>query len=232
VKVPWISKGEIADRASQVLAGYEGLTDGPVRPPVPVEDIIERSLGLTLTFGDLEDILGAEDVLGATYVERKLVCINENLLGGRLEGRLIFTCAHEAGHWVLHRHLVEKSARTGAGSEIIVCRTGLSREPIEWQADYFAACLLMPEKEVKEAFHRTVGRDHLVLENVESSFGGTSLLIDPCVENWHRIASEVMEAGDFSNVSKQAMALRLLDLGLLLNRTKAAMGWGRYRAKV
>jgi Zn-dependent peptidase ImmA (M78 family) len=225
VKVPWMLKSEIARRASEVIAGYEALVGGSVRPPIPVEDIIERYLGLTLGFEDLEKILGADDVLGATYVRRRLVCINERLLDARLEGRFIFTCAHEVGHWVLHRHLVDEAGRSGSLGDSIVCRIRFSREPIEWQADYFAACLIMPEEEVKESFYRAVGSDRLILENVKSSFAGTSLCIDPCVENWHLIAAEVMAAGGFSNVSKQAMALRLQELGLVLNMTGASIGW-------
>jgi Zn-dependent peptidase ImmA (M78 family) len=163
-------------------------------------------------------------VLGATYVRRKVVCINEKLIG-RFEGRLVFTCAHEAGHWVLHRHLVERAGRKGPAGETIVCRSSLSREPIEWQADYFASCLLMPRREVEGAFLQAVGTDHLALENVKSLFGGTHFCADPCVENWHFIASEVIETGHFSNVSKQTMIPRLLDLGLVTNETAAPIGW-------
>jgi hypothetical protein len=87
-----------------------------VAPPIPVEDVIERFLGLDLTYENLDEKLGMEDVLGATYVKSKRIAINRRLLEDRNEGRLVFTCAHEVGHWVLHRHLVEEAARTPKGS--------------------------------------------------------------------------------------------------------------------
>jgi hypothetical protein len=62
VKAPWMPKADISCRVSEVIAGCEGLTGAPVRPPVPVEDIIERYLGLTLSFQDLERTLGAGPV--------------------------------------------------------------------------------------------------------------------------------------------------------------------------
>ena len=39
------------------------------------------------------------------------------------------------------------------------------------------------------------------------------------------IAAAMCEAGGFSNVSKQAMVIRLQDLGLLINKTSTKMDW-------
>jgi len=108
MNVSWLPKNAIAQSALEVLEGYEILIGDPVRPPIPIEQIIERYLGLSLSFEDLETRLGVEDVLGATYVKTKRICINEKLLQDKNEGRMMFTCAHEAGHWVLHRHYVQR----------------------------------------------------------------------------------------------------------------------------
>ena len=171
------------------MAGYQ------VGPPIPVEDIIERYLEIGISIEDLEERLGKEDVLGATYVNSRMICINEKLLDDKAEGRLIFTCAHEAGHWVLHRRFVSVAGRSEGQSDYIICRAKNAREPIEWQADYFAACLLMPEKDVKDTFFEVFGEKSIVLENIKSSIGGTSIYVDPCAENWHFLASMVCEAG-------------------------------------
>jgi len=225
MKVPWLVKEKIAKAASGLIADYEAVAGYPVAPPVPVEDIIERSLGLTLSFEDLETILGSKGVLGATYVGARLICINERLLEQGPEGRLIFTCAHEVGHWVLHRRYAQAAMRQASNGDVIVCRTGNARERIEWQADYFAGCLLMPQKDVVSAFHEAFARDALVLHNMKSAIGPPSLFVDPCVENWARIAAMVCEAGGFTNVSMHAMIIRLQELGLLINRTDAPVGW-------
>jgi hypothetical protein len=225
MKVPWLSKQTIAEAASGLFADYEAMAGHSVAPPIPVEDMIERSLGLTLSFEDLETILGSKDVLGATYVGARLICINERLLEQRPEGRLIFTCAHEVGHWVLHRRYAQAAMRQAANGDVIVCRTWNARERIEWQADYFAGCLLMPEEATISAFREVFARDALVLYNTKSTIGRSGRFVDPCVENWARIAAIMCEAGGFTNVSMHAMIIRLQELGLLINRTDVPVGW-------
>ena len=48
---------------------------------------------------------------------------------------------------------------------------------------------------------------------------------EPFVEQWPFNAAAMCEAGGFSNVSKQAMIIRLQDLGLLINQTSTKMDW-------
>jgi len=225
MKVPWAPKKDLAAKASEVLEGYRDMVGHSVNPPIPVEDIIRCYLGVKLGVMAFDENPNMAGVLGATYVEPRLICINKRLLEDRSEGRMIFTCAHEAGHWVLHRWFVDEAKRFGSQNDAIICRTANAKQPIEWQADYFAACLLMPEDEMRDAFRAACDTETLVLNNVKSSFGGTSVCIDPCVQNWHWIAHMVREAGRFTNVSKQAMIIRMLDLGLVVNLTGVQMGW-------
>jgi Zn-dependent peptidase ImmA (M78 family) len=224
MKVPWLPKQEIALRAQKVLSAHEGLTGKPIEPPIPVEDIIERTLILRLSYEDLQEGYGLKGVIGALYVDLRRICVDLTLVDEAKEGRLSFTCGHEAGHWVLHRHLIKEATRPGRPQNII-CRLASAKEPVEWQADYFAACLLMPEDSVRNAFRRAVGEECLVLENAKSALGGTRRCVDACAENWHYISEYVCEAGGFSNVSKQAMMIRLLDLGLVANCTGTFLGW-------
>lgn len=80
----------------------------------------------------------------------KLIEINENipqLKGGFGES----TIAHEIGHWVLHidvtaveSYIRLKQKGVGVPVKPFLCRSSnLAR--IEWQAQYFAGCLLMPQ---------------------------------------------------------------------------------------
>jgi hypothetical protein len=64
----------------------------------------------------------------------------------------------------------------------------------------------------------------LILYNVKSAFC-RPICFDPCVENWPKIAGVVKEAGGFSNVSKQAMIIRLQDLGLVRNEIRVGLSW-------
>jgi Zn-dependent peptidase ImmA (M78 family) len=229
VKVPWLTKSEISKKAVSVIGDYQGLVGHPVKPPIPVEDIIERCLKVRFGFADLEAATGVKDVLGATYVEKKMICINERLLDDKYEGRMIFTCAHEVGHWVLHRPYVKEAKRLGLQNDAIICRTSNAKEPIEWQADFFAGSLLMPADAVKEAFYKVCGKTPLELYNRKSAFRVNALYFDPSVESWPYIAAAVCEAGYFTNVSKQAMIIRLQRLGLLVNLTDVQLGWSRSR---
>lgn len=229
---PFMSKEAIARKAQHLLAAFERRAGYRIVPPIPVEEILERTLNLTLRYTDLERLLGYPDVLGATYVEARLVCINERLFEQGSEGRLVFTCAHEAGHWVLHLpHATrpESDAPKGRG---IVCRRKDARERIEWQADYFAACLLMPEKAVREAFERVCAPRPLVISHAKARAPKGTKLEEPFLEQWPFIAAAMCQAGGFSNVSLQAMIIRLQDLGLLVDRTGIGLHWKAFEAPV
>jgi hypothetical protein len=221
MKVPWLSKASITDAASLLIDHYEAAVNTPVAPPIPVEDLIERGLNLRLGFHDLKSRLNLSDVLGATFVEKRLICVDASLVENKTKGRMFFTLAHEAGHWMLHRTYIRRS-KTDETAHF--CRVQDAKRPVEWQADYFASCLLMPEEFVRDAFQRVFDRKHLALHNVQAAYCGP-LCFDPCIGTWPRIAAKVMEAGGFSNVSKQAMIIRLQDLGLIRNETRAFMRW-------
>lgn len=66
MRVPWLEKETIARQTEGLIADYEAMTGERVTPPIPVEDVIERFLGLDLTYEDLDEKLGMSDVLGAT----------------------------------------------------------------------------------------------------------------------------------------------------------------------
>ena len=232
MKVPWISKEKIALKDMDLIEAFQVVAGYRVKPPIPVEDIFERVLGLRLLYEDLEKVSGSNDVLGATYVESGVICINERLFEHSSEGRLVFTCAHEVGHWVLHRRYVDMEETNNSKVEAIVCSLKNAKAPIEWQADYFAACLLMPEKEIREAFQKVCSPEPLVISNAKRATEEGSPCDEPFVEQWPFIAAVMCEAGGFSNVSKQAMIIRLQDLGLLINKTTTKMNWEALCANV
>ena len=224
VKVPWLPQTQIENAADDLLRQWEKFSGQEIIPPIPVEAIVEKYLGITLEYDKLEEMLGIPDVLGATWVEEKRMVINSSLLDGQ-EGRLTFTCGHEVGHWVLHRKYIFGQAAYShdpnyGNNPAIVCRVSASKTKGEWQADCFSACLIMPGLAVRGAFHKVFGEDPLVIYNRNSCFGRNNpLVLDPSLDTAHQIAKYVMDAGQFQNVSKEAMAYRLEGLGLLVNET-------------
>jgi hypothetical protein len=229
MKVPWLPKRQISRVAESVIAGYENKIGRNLTPPISVEEIIENYLHIRLGTMNFETHLGMKGVLGATYVGARVICIDESFSQTGLEGRYTFTCAHEVGHWVFHRQYAKEVNRNRPQELSIICHSERAREPIEWQADYFASCLLMPEEAVKATFARMCGSKPILLENVRGTILSSAFFIEPCVQNWPLIAGATIEAGGLKNASKQAMIIRLQDLGLTVNLTGVQMEWNRYQ---
>jgi len=229
MKVPWLSKAEITKKADDLLGQYESKKGAPVRPPVPVEMIAETSLGLQLSFEDLRRQLRTKDILGATYVDLRRISIDNSLT--KNEARLSFTCAHEMGHWVLHRDLVHLATRPSPNGKAIFCRTRDAAQPLERQSNYFASCLLMPARAVMGAWIQTFGPEPMAIHRAKSSGIRTPALVEACAENWYQISSEVCSAGGFSNCSKQTMIIRLQELGLLENYSGSPVGWSENNSR-
>jgi len=220
MRVKYLPRERIEGEALSLLAEYGRRFGAVERPPIPVEEIIECLLQLDLGFDDLPRMLGMPDVLGATWVGEKRVLIDESLdptFPTAVEGRYKFTIAHEIGHWQLHRHYFQSdpaqaSLFTPSPEPSIVCRTGSRKDPIEWQADYFAGQLLMPKEMVFEAWEARHGslEPYVAVDEIEDLPARWNLAEDrtPTVE----VAREL--AGEFG-VSAQAMQIRLIGLGLV-----------------
>ncbi|MFW6025787.1 MAG: ImmA/IrrE family metallo-endopeptidase, partial [Candidatus Woesearchaeota archaeon] len=94
-------------------------------------------------------------VLGAIYPDGKIFLNSKMNKPNFSEGRHRFTIAHEIGHWVLHKNILngnkeytsslfrKDSILNQEGKKIILCRED-DNSAAEWQANKFAALLLMP----------------------------------------------------------------------------------------
>jgi len=225
-KVPWLTKEELQTRAEQLLSDYELFAERPIDPPVPVEHIIERYLGFTLEYDNLKQALCLNDILGATFLREKRIVIDEEV-AEQNTGRLCFTCGHEIAHVVLHSRLfndIQRHSPQNGTLGDILCREVSSKKRGEWQADYFSACLLMPEDKVLSAYTAAFGGSPVVFYNKKrclrnSVFPGV-VAFDPALDNIKECALIVMEAGNFTNVSKEAMSIRLQALNLFIDNTR------------
>jgi Zn-dependent peptidase ImmA (M78 family) len=215
--VPFLSDAQIESAAQELLRRYAKWKGEAPRPPIPVDAIAEGVLGLTLEMGDLRTKLGKPDVLGATWLDDALVVIDSSLEGN--EGRYCFTLSHELGHWQLHRPLREMdkvtfplfSREPGAkATAAIVCRDG-QRDPAEIQADKFSAFLLMPASDVRAAVKHVSGGP-LAIDNLLARKKA-----DERISELRDFASEVIAHGGFTNVSNQAMQIRLETLKLVVD---------------
>lgn len=138
----------------QLLRSYRAQT------PVDIEHLI-RNIGV-----DLEDV--ADLPLGISgNIQRRsdgtyIIRANRN----EHEFRRRFTMAHELGHFVLHRSILD---RVGGVNDTTMYRTDINAplynggiERIhEQQANSFAANLLMPDEIVRKEFDRNADKSSL-----------------------------------------------------------------------
>ena len=206
LKVPYLPDAAIEASASALLAAYARREEIQIRPPVPVESILQDHLRLHLGFDDLRTRLRVPDVLGALYMDSGEVVIDQTLDPDEQPsalGRFRFTLAHEIGHWELHRTLFEFQQRQDdlfgkPAAPSIVCRTSQGKERIELQADAFAAALLMPRSEVATQWQRLI----------DGRMG-----IRPGAPRNDLIEVAVRPMAEVFEVSAQAMRIRLEGLG-------------------
>ncbi|NJK56780.1 MAG: ImmA/IrrE family metallo-endopeptidase [Pleurocapsa sp. SU_5_0] len=143
----FISKLEIEASALDIWLQME-RSHNPLQLPIDAS-IIAEFLNLDLVWDTIPD--DEQGAIAARILPlEKLIEINENipqLKGGFGES----TIAHEIGHWILHidveqveRYIRLKQKGIDVQVRPFLCRSSnLAR--IEWQAQYFAGCLLMPQ---------------------------------------------------------------------------------------
>ena len=169
-----LSRYTIETIARRVLNKYSPECLKEARP-TPVESIMEMGMGLNIEYHDLSS---DKTVLGCVAMQNNIiqvyddfdfagreigvdggtVVISNHLLQPHNRGRKNFTLGHEMGHWELHKKtdMLLTRCTDSIGSDQYKPKT--DTEWIEWQADCFASCLLMPADTFKNAFFRLTGQ--------------------------------------------------------------------------
>lgn len=215
-KVPHLPPLFIEQKTEELLEGFGAKYGRIVIPPVPIDAIVELHLQLTFNFLDLCEMFGADNIHGALWVDRREVGIDQSLdpeLHPELEGRYHFTLAHEVGHWILHRNLASSPQ---LDSDAYVCHNGHRRPRIERQADYFAACLLMPRRMVRVAWSHDFGWEPLDVQAMREA-SGLPDVGDDLKSLREYLESICARLACFFCVSPMAMRIRLEELGLFVH---------------
>lgn len=124
---------------------YYSTTGLNMDPAVGIEQIIQSNDELILTFKDLG---GNDAYIKKISDERFEIAVNSNHHPNRQK----FSMAHEYAHYLLHRSRIHEMPE----GERILHRNG-DRNSIEYQANDFAAQLLMPHDLVRSAFRAEGG---------------------------------------------------------------------------
>jgi IrrE N-terminal-like domain len=167
--VSYVSDEAIEKDAQWLLAEYAHARGVVIKPPIAVDDIIEKYLKIGIEFDDTHRLFGLPrsgigfdpDILGAIFFDLKRIVIDESLdpdANPAKEGRYRYTAAHEVGHWRLHRRLfagdpAQTSLLATHAPPSVICRSSQAKARIELQADLYASCVLMPRKLVFAAWN-------------------------------------------------------------------------------
>jgi hypothetical protein len=202
-RVAFLSTEKIESRAAQALRSISY-----VRGAVDLAKLVEKEnsiSGLAVSFlGNSPSVLGS-----ITFKPLEIRIFSTD--GQSPLAR--FTLAHELGHHFLNhgRYMTRESIRAQDidRSQYIQIPNG-EVERLEWQANTFASCLLMPW----EDFHTTFGilLQHLGIRNR----GHGPLYLDSQAVNIAQYESVSSHLSKYFNVSKAAIRLRMRALGLLV----------------
>jgi len=227
--VPFLPKPHIEREAELVLIEYGEAHGTVTAPPVPIDDIVEVHLKLVIEMLNMREIFPFGDVHGALWMNAQKIGVDTSLdpaLNPRKRGRYHFTLAHEAGHWRLHRKYYLEDVSQGRlfGDDLAkpayVCRSS-DKRPVEWQADQFAANLLMPRKLVYAAWDTWRGNSGSVsIAEIRSGRAGAEEMTDEEI-----MAEFCRPLADTFQVSPEAMRIRLNELELLV-KTKTGTLFG------
>ena len=239
--VPYLREEVIERDAAALLAEYAQARGTAIALPIPIDDIVEKHLKLGVEFDDAHRRFGVPrsgpdpDIIGAMFFDEARIMIDESLDPDEhpeREGRYRFTLAHEGGgHWRLHRHLFAGNpAQTSLFADAapppsFICRSSQSKERVEWQADFYASCLLMPRKLVFAAWdERFPGqRDYVIDRSRRTVIAQIADVAEreceTTIDEWRTNLAMDALASPFAEsflVSPHAMRIRLEKLGLLL----------------
>ena len=83
--------------------------------------------------------------------------------------------------------LIKLATRPGLEGKAIFCRSSDAARPLEWQSNYFASCLLMPKRNVQNAWNQTFGPGPMIIHRAKKTGIRIPALVEACAENWFQI---------------------------------------------
>ncbi len=214
-QVPYLKLAEIEEIANNALAiigvdAYDGQVD--------LEQLCAHhpvAKGLTLLRTAIASDAAPNHPLARITFEPLAIELFE--LSGSNAGRDRFTLAHEIGHLLLgHGKYLKAEWRDDADNDSIegIHDDGTALKRMETQANYFAACLLMPRERLRKAFY-----EQLQIRDVQNKgFGPLFVDTQECnLNNYYGVTARLMTQ---FGASRAAVTIRLAGLGLFQRATR------------
>ncbi|MGK7939781.1 MAG: ImmA/IrrE family metallo-endopeptidase [Crocosphaera sp.] len=171
----FIPKKRIEKQATEILQQIAKNPNYQLKFPIDASRVAEF-LGLDVVWDTIPN--DEQGIIAARiFPLDKLIEINElipELRGGFGES----TIAHEIGHWVLHinQNVIENCQLIDKQSikiDPLLCRNEVNLSGIEWQAQYFASCLLMPQFKLEEVCQKRNLQQWTELYQIAAELGVT-----------------------------------------------------------
>lgn len=218
--VPVLSHADIEERPEVLLSVLApACLEEPLATPIAAiaEKLVERrkmKLNIRANLGHL----AGRKVRGCFDLKSKTVCIDRCLEPG--SGQFNFTLAHEIGHFLMHGDVSPKaiglklSEVIEDGDRDLLLNQLVSDNPrtlIEWQANKFASCLLLP----KSTFLTAIENEQKKM-GINRNIG--KVFIGKNDADYSRL---IQELGLIYQVSRSVLRIRMQELGVLNSQKPA-----------
>jgi Zn-dependent peptidase ImmA (M78 family) len=215
-RVPQLSSNDIELKAEEVIKFFDPAILASAKPTPVREFALETKRRFGVDFRDDIDLGSGgagRKCLGQFRIKPRGIFIDVSLNGS---DRLPFVLAHEYGHLVLHRHIDPQKSGYSTSSiedteyDFVTNRKRFltPRDWIEWQANRFAAALLMPRATFSDSlidFHKSQG----IQRNIGVVF------VDATASSRHEFGLIVGHLTEVYGVNRTNIECRLRDLELL-----------------
>lgn len=197
--IPYLSKKEIAKRSFQIYEKFNLNLE-----PIDLFEIIKKLNIKLIVSNELKN----EDLIAQINFKRREIFLYG--IESFTKEQLYFALAHEIGHFYLEhdKYLIEESKTENTSKNIIFSQSNTNIDRLEFQANYFAATLLIPEKILISLFFSLLKKYEIVHRGI------APLYIDNQICNLENYRKVCLPLCNFFNVSQETLKIRLEELKL------------------
>lgn len=216
--VPYKERQDLEEQSFSILTELNYRT-GPV-PLDSICELLQEQAGLIVK----RNYHLGNGILGQISFGPDIIFIDD--LQAKIPEQVRFTLAHELGHFVLghHRFMTRETCHSeDIDNESSAPLNLKDVRRMEWQANYFASCLLLPKIQFKRDFLRQADLHGLS----DRGYGLLYLDDQRCnVSTFYEVTAPLMKQ---FQVSRSVIKLRLLKLGYL-NEAQSTSKKALYRS--
>jgi Zn-dependent peptidase ImmA (M78 family) len=196
---PYLSKKQLSCSAQEFYNQYK-TKDHKL-------DIYKILNKLNIKVKITEEIKNKDVIAEINFTKKEITLFGKNIFS---DTQYFFALAHEIGHFYLNhdKYLITEQKTDVNSTNIVPIGINFNINRMEFQANYFAACLVLPKIFLTQIFIELLKENNILYR------GFSALYIDdqPCnLENYRKICLPLC---NYFNVSQETLKIRLTELGL------------------